>query len=110
MLPRIYVALVVQCVLAIDDEEEHSTHFMVRDAGLDGLRPHPKYIARLDYIRRIQEHIVRRAKRHNVPVIANNDIRAAIDSVLELVLASAEQGQPVLSLQRWHSRALSGET
>jgi 2-phosphoglycerate kinase len=30
-----------------------------------------------------------------VPVIANNDIRAAIDSVLELVLASAEQVQRV---------------
>src|SRR5437016_6143554 len=33
MLPRIDGALVVQCVLAIDDEEEHSTHFMVRDGG-----------------------------------------------------------------------------
>jgi 2-phosphoglycerate kinase len=95
MLPRIDGALVVQCVLAIDDEEEHSTHFMVRDAGLDGLLPHMMYIDRLDDIRRIQEHIVRRAKRHNVPVIANNDIKAAIDSVLELVLASAEQVQRV---------------
>jgi 2-phosphoglycerate kinase len=95
MLPRIDAALVVQCVLAIEDEEEHSTHFMVRDAGLDGLRPHSKYLDRLDDIRRVQDHIVRRAKRHNVPVIANNDIREAIDSVLELVLASAEQVQRV---------------
>jgi len=95
MLPRVEGALVVQCVLAIDDEEEHSTHFMVRDAGLDGLRPHSKYLDRLDDIRRVQDHIVRRAKRHNVPVIANNDIRQAIDSVLELVLASAEQVQRV---------------
>jgi 2-phosphoglycerate kinase len=30
-----------------------------------------------------------------VPVIANNDIRGAIDSVLELVLSSAEQVQRV---------------
>jgi 2-phosphoglycerate kinase len=95
MLPRIEGALVVQCVLAIDDEEEHSTHFLVRDAGLDGSRPHAKYLERLDDIRRVQDHIVRRAKRHNVPVIANTDIRAAIDSVLELVLASAEQVQRV---------------
>jgi 2-phosphoglycerate kinase len=91
MLPRLDGALVVQCVLAIEDEEVHSTHFMVRDAGLDGLRPHAKYIERLDDIRRVQDHIVRRAKRHNVPVITNHDIRGAIDSVLELVLASAEQ-------------------
>jgi 2-phosphoglycerate kinase len=95
MLPRIDGALVVQCVLAIEDEEEHSTHFMVRAAGLDGLRPHLKYIDRLDDIRRVQDHIVRRAKRHNVPVIANTDIRAQIDAVLELVLASAEQVQRV---------------
>ena len=95
MLPRIDGALVVQCVLAIEDEEEHSTHFMVRDAGLDGLRPHQKYIERLDDIRRVQDHIVRRARRHRVPVITNTDMREAIDSVLELVLASAEQVQRV---------------
>ena len=95
MLPPIVGALVVQCVLAIDDEEEHSTHFMVRDAGSEGLRPHTKYLDRLDDIRHIQDHIVRRAKRHNVPVIANVDMRAAIDEVMELVLASAEQVQRV---------------
>jgi 2-phosphoglycerate kinase len=95
MLPGIEGALVVQCVLAIDDEEEHSTHFMVRDAGLDGLRPHLKYLDRLDDIRRIQDHILRRAKRHRVPVIANTDLRAASDAVLELVLAGSEQVQRV---------------
>jgi len=54
-----------------------------------------KYIDRLDDIRRVQDHIVRRAKRHNVPVIANTDIREQIDAVLELVLASSEQVQRV---------------
>jgi 2-phosphoglycerate kinase len=43
----------------------------------------------------VQDHIIGRARRHNVPVIANNDIRGAIDSVLELVLSSAEQVQRV---------------
>jgi 2-phosphoglycerate kinase len=95
MLPRIEGALVVQCVLAIDDEEEHSTHFMVREAGLEGLRPHMKYLDRLDDIRRIQDHIVRRAKRHRVPVITNTDLRAASDAVLGLVLAGSEQVQRV---------------
>jgi 2-phosphoglycerate kinase len=95
MLPRIDGALVVQCVLTIDDEEEHSTHFLVRDAGLDGSRPHAKYIERLDDIRRIQDHIVKRAKRHKVPVIPHTDLRDATDAVFELVLASAEQVQRV---------------
>ena len=95
MLPPIDGALVVQCVLAIDHVEEHSAHFMIRDAGSDGLRPHSKYIDRLDDIRRIQEHIVKRAHRHRVPVIVNADIRAALDALLELVLASVEQVQRV---------------
>jgi 2-phosphoglycerate kinase len=94
-LPTMDGALVVQCVLAIDDIEEHMSHFMIRDAGSDGLRPHAKYIDRLDDIRRIQDYIVRRARRHGVPVIGNTDIRSAIDRVVELVLASAEQMQHV---------------
>ena len=95
VLPPIDGALVVQCILTAESVEEHSTHFMVRDAGLDGLRPHQKYIERLDDIRRIQDYIVRRARRHRVPVITKTDMRDAIDAVLELVLASAEQVQRV---------------
>src|SRR5213595_2390695 len=95
MVPQIPGALVAQCVLTIDDVDAHYSHFMVRDAGLDGLRPHLKYLDRLDDIRRVQDHIVGRAKRHRVPVIANTDIRAQIDAVLELVLASVEQVQRV---------------
>jgi 2-phosphoglycerate kinase len=95
MLPPIDGALVVQCVLAIEDEEEHSTHFLVREAGYEGLRPHAKYIDRLDDIRRIQDLIVQRARRHGVPVIARADMREAIDAVLELVLSRAEQVQRV---------------
>ena len=68
---------------------------MIRDIGSDGLRPHAKYIDRLDDIRRIQDYIVRRARRHGVPVIGNTDIRSAIDRVVELVLTSAEQVQHV---------------
>jgi 2-phosphoglycerate kinase len=95
MLPPIEGALVVQCVLAIDDEEEHSTHFLIREAGYEGLRPHAKYIDRLDDIRRIQDLIVRRARRHGVPVIDRPDMRETIDAVLELVLSHAEQVQRV---------------
>jgi len=67
----------------------------VRDAGLDGLRPHQKYIERLDDIRRVQDYIVGRALRHRVPVIRQTDMRDAIDALLGLVLASAEQVQRV---------------
>jgi 2-phosphoglycerate kinase len=95
MLPRIEGALVAQCVLAIDDQDVHSSNFMIRDAGSNGLRPHTKYIDRLDDIRRIQDHIVSRAARYGVPVIENGDIEGAIRQVIELVLEAADQVQPV---------------
>ena len=91
MLPRIDGALVAQCVLTIDDVETHSGHFVIRDTGSDGLRPHAKYVDRLGDIRRIQEHIVGRARRHGVPVIENSNIEAAVGQVLDLVLERAEQ-------------------
>ncbi len=88
-------ALVVQCVLAIEDRETHASHFYIRGAASEGLRPVQKYLDRLDDIRRIQDFIVRRARREGVPVIENTDIDRAISSVLELVLSGAERFQPV---------------
>jgi len=96
MLPPIEGALVVQCVLAIETIEEHSAHFLIRDFATEGVRHHDKYIGRLDDIRRIQTHIVRRAERTGVPVLENRGgVEATIGSVLELVHASAEQVQRV---------------
>jgi 2-phosphoglycerate kinase len=96
MLPPIEGALVVQCVLAIDTIEEHSAHFLIRDVATEGVRHHDKYIQRLDDIRRIQDHIVRRAERTGVPVLWDGSgVEATIGSVLELVFASAEQVQRV---------------
>ena len=40
-------AIVAQCVIAIEDEDEHARHFYVRDADSDGLRPVDKYLQRL---------------------------------------------------------------
>jgi 2-phosphoglycerate kinase len=95
MLPRIEGALVAQCVLAIDDQDVHSSNFMIRDSGSNGLRPHSKYIDRLDDIRRIQDHIVSRARGHGVPVIENGDIERAIRQVIELVLEASDEVQRV---------------
>jgi 2-phosphoglycerate kinase len=95
MVPRIEGALVAQCVLEIDDIDAHYGHFMVRDATSEGMRPHEKYTDRLHDIRRIQDHIVARARRHKWPVIENSNIDAAIGAVIELVLDGAEQVQRV---------------
>ena len=84
-------ALVVQCVLAIHDEELHRTHFWARDHSSDGIRPVDRYISGLPEIRMIQEYVLDRAARYDVPVIENESQRDAIAAVMELVLARAER-------------------
>jgi 2-phosphoglycerate kinase len=84
-------ALVVQCVLAIDDEEIHRTHFWSRDHDSDGVRPLDRYIAGLPEIRRIQEYVVDRARRCDVPVIANERMSDGIAAAMDLVLEAAER-------------------
>jgi 2-phosphoglycerate kinase len=83
--------LVVQCVLAIEDEEHHRSHFWSRDAHSEGERPLDKYIAGLPEIRLIQDYIVERARRADVPVIENATREDAINAVLDLVLEQAER-------------------
>ncbi len=88
-------AVVAQCVLAIDDAEQHASHFYVRDASTDAVRPVRKYLERYDEIRRIQEAIVARAQREAVPVLETTNLDDAVTSVLELVLTAAERVQKV---------------
>jgi 2-phosphoglycerate kinase len=82
-------ALVVECVLAIDDAEAHASHFWIRDTDSEGVRPYEKYLDSFDDIRLIQTYIRGRASKHGVPVIENGNIDAAIGEVMELVLTAA---------------------
>jgi 2-phosphoglycerate kinase len=84
-------ALFVQCVLAIEDEEEHAAHFFHRDLTSEERRPVLKYLDHLDAIRHIQEYVVARAGRLGVPVIENSNVDAAVAEVMELVLVAAER-------------------
>jgi len=91
MLPAIPGAVVVHFVLAIDSEEEHATHFFVRDFASDGLRPVDRYLEALPDIRVIQDAIVERAGRFDVPVFQNEELQRTIATVMELVLTSTER-------------------
>jgi 2-phosphoglycerate kinase len=84
-------AFVVQCVVAIEDENLHRSHFWVRDYSTEGLRPLEKYLDSLPQIRQIQEYLVERARRYDVPVIVNDSLDRAIGEVLDLVLRRADQ-------------------
>jgi 2-phosphoglycerate kinase len=90
MVPKeIEGALVVECVLAIDDAEAHAGHFWIRDTDSEGVRPYEKYLDCFDDIRLIQTYILGRARKHGVPVIENGSIEDAIGEVMELVLTAA---------------------
>ena len=91
MLPPVEDALVVHCVLAIEDEELHESHFWVRDAHSDGLRPVQKYLDAIADIRLIQDFIVDQAQAAGVPVVENGSIEHSIETVMELVLSGAER-------------------
>jgi 2-phosphoglycerate kinase len=91
MLPKVEGALVVHCVLAIEDEDMHAAHFWVRDASSEGLRPVQKYLDALPDIRLVQEFVVEQARRAGVPVIENGSIELSIATVMELVLSRAER-------------------
>ncbi len=96
MLPRsIEGALVVECVIAIENEETHAGHFWIRDMSSDGLRPLDKYLERIGDIRYLQDFIVERAQVERVPVIDNSEREKSIAAVMELVLAAADSAQKV---------------
>jgi 2-phosphoglycerate kinase len=84
-------ALVTHCVVAIPDEAVHRSHFWVRDASTDGLRPLEKYLDGLPEIRLIQDALLDRARRFDVPVVENSSIDDAVGAVLDLVLTQAER-------------------
>jgi 2-phosphoglycerate kinase len=84
-------AFVVPCVVAIEDENLHRSHFWVRDHATEGLRPLGKYLDSLPQIREIQDYLVERARRYDVPVIYNDSLDVAIGEVLDLVLRRADQ-------------------
>jgi 2-phosphoglycerate kinase len=84
-------AFVVQCVVAIEDENLHRSHFWVRDQATEGLRPLEKYLDALPQIREIQDYLLERARRHDVPIILNDSFERALEDVMDLVLRRADQ-------------------
>jgi len=84
-------AIVVQCLIAIEDEDLHRSHFWVRDRTTDGLRPLEKYLDGMSEIRLIQESLIERARRCDVPVIMNSSLDQAMGEVLDLVLTTADR-------------------
>jgi 2-phosphoglycerate kinase len=93
--PEAEQAVVARCILEIEDPAVHETHFYVRDASSDGMRPVARYLDRFDEIRRIQNELVSRARREGVTVIESANVDEAVMRAIDLVLAGAEQVERV---------------
>jgi 2-phosphoglycerate kinase len=94
LLPRAYEgAVVCQCLLVIEDSEEHARHFWSRDTTSEGTRPMEKYLHALPDIRRIQDYLVDRSDRAGVPVVENTRMESAVNDVIQLVLTEVERAQ-----------------
>jgi 2-phosphoglycerate kinase len=74
--------LVVEAVLVVEDLDLHRAHFEARGDR----RPAERYLARLDQIRRIQDHLAGKASTRGVAVIDNANIDEALGRVMDLVL------------------------
>jgi 2-phosphoglycerate kinase len=94
MLPEIEGALVVQCVLGIDDLEAHASHFWSRDNASEA-RPFEKYLDAFDDIRHIHDYILKRAAKAGVPVVENAALEPTVASVIGLVLAQTQRVETV---------------
>ena len=92
--PPDHDATIVNVMLAIEDEEAHQSHFVARDSASGGARALERYLQHFGEIRRIQDYLLGRAQRMNVPVVDATDGDAALRSVLDLILerAMAESG------------------
>jgi 2-phosphoglycerate kinase len=100
-LERWRSALIVQFVISVSDAARHRSHFTVREYETGGIRPLRRYLENFAQIRRIQKYILARALEHDVMVIDNEDIDAAVKAVMTKILRTvSESQQPVVAESR----------
>jgi len=81
--------VLVEALLAVEDEDSHRGHFALRGAR----RPAERYLAGFAEIRRLQEHLSARAQAEGVPVLNNESADATLPVLMELVLDAVGNSQ-----------------
>ena len=94
MVQPIEGPVVIHCVVAIADENQHLDHFQIRDRATGGVRPLEKYVEHFADIRALQDYIVERARRNEVPVVDRPTVESAVGEVIGLVLDATERVEP----------------
>jgi 2-phosphoglycerate kinase len=89
-------AFVVQFIIAVDDEELHRSHFVLRAHEIRH-RPSERYLDFFDNIRKIQRYIKSLALERNVPIVHSYSLDATLAQVIELVVSRAMKEIPSLN-------------
>jgi 2-phosphoglycerate kinase len=78
----------VPVVLAVEDEDLHRSHFVVRSADAVS-RPFDRYQRGFPNIRRVQKYIKSQALTHGIPVVPNYSLDQALSALIDLVVERA---------------------
>ncbi|MCL5292129.1 MAG: 2-phosphoglycerate kinase [Actinobacteria bacterium] len=79
-------AFVVQIIVHVEDEDDHLSHFYIRELQTDGLRAFERYRANFVNIRKLGEYILDMAKDNGIPVVRGNNFDLAVTVSLEIIL------------------------
>ena len=86
-------AFVVPFVIAVDDEDAHRSHFLIR-AHDSRSRPSDRYLDFFDNIRKIQRYVKSLALERGVPLVHSYSLDSTLSQVIELVVSRAMQAIP----------------
>ena len=81
-------AVIVPMLVAVDDEESHRSHFLLR-AHESRNRPSERYLDFFDNIRKLQKYLKSMALQHGVPVVPSYNLDATLSQVIDLVVGRA---------------------
>ena len=79
-------AYILQVVLAVDDEQQHRSHFEIREVETEGARPFSRYIESFENIRKIQDYVLALASEQRVPVFPCYSMDATVTAVLDYTI------------------------
>src|SRR5207247_10538838 len=86
-------AVIVPMLVAVDDEESHRSHFLLR-AHESRNRPSERYLDFFDNIRKLQKYLKSMALQHGVPVVPSYNLDATLSQVIDLVVGRAINAVP----------------
>jgi len=79
-------AIVIQMMLSVHDEQQHRSHFEIREVETEGARPFARYLTNLKKIRRIQDYVLDLAEKHKVPVFPCYNMDTTVGGIIEYVI------------------------